>query len=171
MAPVEGWHANLWSIPHLSDIYTALYIKQVTNKNLLYSTGNSTQYFVTAYLGKESNKNKEWMWHMCNWITVLYTWSQHNIINQLYCQQSHATGDFWFEWHSSRVKKAGGSVVKTSPAVRVQSLIRELRSHIPHASWPKKRNLKQKQYCNKLNKGFKNDPHQNKIKERWLKRQ
>ena len=28
------------------DIYTLLYIKQITNKNLLYSTGNSTQYSV-----------------------------------------------------------------------------------------------------------------------------
>ena len=40
------------------DIYTLLYIKQMTNKNLLYSTGNSTQYSVMAYMGKESKK--EW---------------------------------------------------------------------------------------------------------------
>ena len=31
------------------DIYTLLYIKQITNKDLLYSTGNSTQYSVMAY--------------------------------------------------------------------------------------------------------------------------
>ena len=31
------------------------------------------------------------------------------------------------------------------------------------ASEPKNQNLKQKQYCNKLNRDFKNDPHQNKI--------
>ena len=30
------------------------YIKQITNKNLLYSTGNSTQYSVMTYMGKES---------------------------------------------------------------------------------------------------------------------
>ena len=36
------------------DIYTLLYIKQVTNKNLQYSTGNSTQYSVMAYMGKGS---------------------------------------------------------------------------------------------------------------------
>ena len=35
------------------DIYTLLYIKQITNKDLLYSTGNSTQYSVMAYMGKE----------------------------------------------------------------------------------------------------------------------
>ena len=38
------------------DISTLLYIKQKTNKNLLYSTGNSTQYSVMAYMGKESKK-------------------------------------------------------------------------------------------------------------------
>ena len=29
---------------------TVLYIKQTTNKDLLYSTGNSTQYSVTSYV-------------------------------------------------------------------------------------------------------------------------
>ena len=42
-----------------TDICTLLYIKQITNKNLVCSTGNSTQYSVMAYMGKES-KNKEW---------------------------------------------------------------------------------------------------------------
>ena len=41
------------------DIYTLLCIKQVANKDLLYSTGNSTQYFVMAYMGKESKKKKK----------------------------------------------------------------------------------------------------------------
>ena len=34
---------------------------------------------------------------------------------------------------------------------------------IPHGFGAKKQNLKQKQYCNKLNRDFQNDPHQNKI--------
>ena len=41
------------------DIYALLHIKQITTKDLLYSTGNSTQYPVTVYLGKESKK--EWL--------------------------------------------------------------------------------------------------------------
>ena len=41
------------------DIYTLLYIKQITNKDLLQSTGNSTQYSVMTYMGKESKK--EWV--------------------------------------------------------------------------------------------------------------
>ena len=42
------------------DIYTLLYIKQITNKDLLYSTENSTQYSVMAYMGKESKE--EWIY-------------------------------------------------------------------------------------------------------------
>ena len=38
------------------DIHTLLYIKQIINKNLQYSTRNSTQYSVMAYKGKESEK-------------------------------------------------------------------------------------------------------------------
>ena len=36
------------------DKYTLLDIKQTANKNLLCSTGNSTQYSVMTYMGKES---------------------------------------------------------------------------------------------------------------------
>ena len=35
------------------DIYTLLYIKYTTNKDLLYSTGNSTQHTVMTYFRKE----------------------------------------------------------------------------------------------------------------------
>ena len=41
------------------DINILLYVKQITDKNLLYGTGNSTQYSVMAYMGKESQK--EWI--------------------------------------------------------------------------------------------------------------
>ena len=41
------------------DIYTLLYIKQITN-NLVYSTGNSIQYSVMTYMGIESKK--EWIY-------------------------------------------------------------------------------------------------------------
>ena len=34
---------------------------------------------------------------------------------------------------------------------------------IPHALGPKNQNIKQKQYCKKFNKDFKNGPHQKKI--------
>ena len=35
------------------DIHPLLYVKQVTSKDLLLSTGNSTQYPVRAYMGTE----------------------------------------------------------------------------------------------------------------------
>ena len=38
------------------DIFILLYIKQVTNENLLYSTGNSTQMFYGNINGKEIHK-------------------------------------------------------------------------------------------------------------------
>lgn len=39
-----------------TDRYTLLFIKQITNKGLLYSSGNSTQYSVMVYIGKEPQK-------------------------------------------------------------------------------------------------------------------
>ena len=38
------------------DIYTIPYTKQITNEDLLYSAGNSTQYSVMTYNGTESEK-------------------------------------------------------------------------------------------------------------------
>ena len=38
-------------------------------------------------------------------------------------------------------------------------------TEIPHDSWPKKQNIKQKQYCNKFSKDFKTDLHQKKKKQ------
>ena len=39
-----------------TDIYTLLYLKQITNEDLLYSTQNYTQYFSIIYKGKEPKK-------------------------------------------------------------------------------------------------------------------
>ena len=44
--------------------------------------------------------------------------------------------------------------------VLVRSLVRELRSHMPCDH--KTKNVKQKQYCNKFTKDFKNGPHKKK---------
>ena len=37
---------------------------------------------------------------------------------------------------------------------------------IPHASWPKNQNIKQKQYCSKFSKDFKNGPLQKILKKK-----
>ena len=34
------------------DMYTLLYLKWITNKDLLYSTGNSAQCYVAAWMGR-----------------------------------------------------------------------------------------------------------------------
>ena len=45
------------------NIYTLLYVKQIINKDLRYSTRNSTQYSVMAYMGKESKKKRgKWIY-------------------------------------------------------------------------------------------------------------
>ena len=55
----------------------------------------------------------------------------------------------------------GGPVVKTSPSkAEGEGSIPGGVAKIPHASRPKKQNIKQKQYCNKFNKDFSNGPHQ-----------
>ena len=52
----RGWGGGInWETG--IDIYTLLYIKQITNKDLMYNTGNSTQYSVMTYMGKESKKD------------------------------------------------------------------------------------------------------------------
>ena len=54
----ETWEENTSQYTGI-DIYTLLYINQITNKNLMYSTGNSTQYSVKIYVGKESEKKMD----------------------------------------------------------------------------------------------------------------
>ena len=50
----------------------------------------------------------------------------------------------------------GSLVVKTSPSnAEGAGLIPGWGAETPHASRPKKQNIKQEQYCNKFNKNFK----------------
>ena len=39
------------------DTYARLYLEWITNKDLLYSTGNSAQCYVAAWMGGESGEN------------------------------------------------------------------------------------------------------------------
>ena len=57
----------------------------------------------------------------------------------------------------------GGPVFKALPSnAGGVGLIPDQGAKIPHALRPKHQNIKQKQYCNKFNKDFKNGPHQKK---------
>ena len=54
---MEGWEEGLgWEFG--IDIFTLLYLKQITNKDLLNSTGNSAQCSVKTYIGKEFEKEE-----------------------------------------------------------------------------------------------------------------
>ena len=69
--------------------------------------------------------------------------------------QHHERGDF-----------PGGPVVKTSPSnAEGMGSIPGQGAKIPHASQPKKQNIKQKQHYNKFNKDFEDGPHQNNLKK------
>ena len=65
-----------------------------------------------------------------------------------------------WKWKNSAWDLRCGPVVKTLPSnVGGASLITAQGAKIPHALWPENLNMKQKQYCNKFNKDFKNGPH------------
>ena len=50
------------------DMYTLLYLKGITNKDLLYSTGNSAHCYVAAWMGGEFGE--EWI-HIYIWFSPL----------------------------------------------------------------------------------------------------
>ena len=60
LPPVPSWEAWI-------DLYTELYIKQITNNDLVYSTGISTQPSIKACIGREFQK--EWM-YICIYIHI-----------------------------------------------------------------------------------------------------
>ena len=76
---------------------TLLYLKWITNKGLLYSTWNSAQYYVAAWIGGEFGG--KWIYipleitwteghggllYMYGWVPSLFTWNNHNTVNQLH---------------------------------------------------------------------------------------
>ena len=61
----------------------------------------------------------------------------------------------------------GGPVVKISPSsARGAGWISDQGAKIPHDLGPKNQNVKQKQYCHKLNKDVKHGPHQEIVKKK-----
>ena len=69
----------------------------------------------------------------------------------------------WEERHLKRLRRGdflGGLMAKTLPSnAEGVGLIPGRRAKIPHALQPKNQNIKQKQYCNKFKKDFKNGSH------------
>ena len=57
-----------------------LYLTWITNKDLLYSTGNSAQCYMAAWMGGEFGG--QWIQ---GYLCLLSTWNYHNIVNQWCC--------------------------------------------------------------------------------------
>ena len=69
----EGWREGVVRKFGM-DVYTLLYLKWNTNKDLLYSTGNSAQCYVAAWMGGESEEMDwdNWVWE--TWYMYMYGW-------------------------------------------------------------------------------------------------
>ena len=63
-------------------MYTLLYLKRITNKDLLYSTWNSAQCYVAAWVGGDLGENG--YLYIYGWVPSLFTWYHHNVFHQLY---------------------------------------------------------------------------------------
>ena len=78
------------------------------------------------------------------------------------CSPVWEANHFRAKWinHSGPRDFPGGPVVKTSLSnAGGAGSVPGGGTRVPHASWAKKRNIKQKQYCNKFNKDFTRGPH------------
>ena len=68
------------------DMYTLPYSNWMANKDLLYSTGNSAQCYVAAWMGEESGG--KWI-HVNVWLVPLLSpQNYHNAVNWLYSIQN-----------------------------------------------------------------------------------
>ena len=61
----EGWEEEIVRELRM-DMYTLLYLKWITNKDLLYSTGNTAQCWVAAWMGGAFGG--EWI-HVYVWLS------------------------------------------------------------------------------------------------------
>ena len=66
VAREEGWGEEIVGESGI-DMYTLLYFTWITNKDLLYSTSNSAQCYVAAWMGAEFGR--EWI-HVYVWLSL-----------------------------------------------------------------------------------------------------
>jgi len=79
----EGWVEGIVREFGVDMLYlNMLYWKYITNKDLLYSTGNSAQCYVAA--GWKGSLSENGYSYMYGWIPSPLTWTYHNIVNQLF---------------------------------------------------------------------------------------
>ena len=106
---------------------------------------------------------------VCDYQLTLRGSESLNLIGSL-CQCPH---EAWPKLHlQNHVKATSLVVLWLRPSlqwVRVQSMVKELRPHIPCGKNPEHK--QQKQYCSKINKDFKSGPYEKKKKRKILKKE
>ena len=60
---------------YIKDIHYIHPIHKIINKDLLYTTGNPTQYSAITYMQKEPEKEQIYVYIYIEWIFLLYTWN------------------------------------------------------------------------------------------------
>ena len=68
------------------DMYM-LYIKWITNRDLLY-TAQGTLLSVMWQPGWEGSLGENGCMYMCGWVPLLSTWNYHNIVNWMYANKN-----------------------------------------------------------------------------------
>ena len=84
---LRKWSLDCWGEGTISNfgkvMYTLLYLKWITNKDLLYSTWNSAQGYVPTWMG-EQGLGEEWV-HVYVWLSPSAVHpNYHHIVNELY---------------------------------------------------------------------------------------
>ena len=75
----EGWREGIVR-EFGTGMYILLYLTRITNKDLLYSTCNSAQCYVAAWILDRGEFVGKWIQYMYGWVPSLFTWKYHNIV-------------------------------------------------------------------------------------------
>ena len=75
-------HWTTYSNEQIKNATATAIFRQITNKDLLYSTGNSAQCDVAAWMG--GGLGESGYLHRHGWVPLLSTGNYHNIVNRLY---------------------------------------------------------------------------------------
>ena len=100
---------------------------EVKWKHLLYSTENSAPYYVTAWMGAEFGGERIHIYP--NWVTLLCTWSDHNIVNQLHT--------YMYIYGFSRIKEFLACILPLPRVLQMLSIFNKGKRNLAcGAQWP-----------------------------------
>ena len=140
------WTYGCWGEGIVRDFgkvtYTLLYFKWITNKDLLYSTWNSAQCYMPAWMGGVSGENG--YMYMYGWVLSLFTWNYHNICNGLWegngtplqyscLENSMDRGAWWAAVHG--VAKSWTWLIDFTFTFHFHALEKEMATHSSVLAW------------------------------------